>query len=180
MSYHHPPPPPSYCGYCGGPLTERWVEAEGRQRLVCPQGHISYLNPKVIVSVIVEEEGKVLLLRRAIEPRRGYWTFPGGYMEIDESVEECARRESREETGLELELLGLVGIFSRPAPDGPGIVSIVFRGRIVGGKLRPGHEVLEARFVPTDAIPWDELAYDTTRQALESYLAQRGSPIVRP
>jgi ADP-ribose pyrophosphatase YjhB (NUDIX family) len=180
VTYHQPPPPPRYCGYCGAPLSERWVEAEERLRLVCPQGHISYLNPKVIVSVIVEEEGKVLLLRRAIEPRRGYWTFPGGYMEIDESVEECARRESREETGLELELAGLVGIFSRPAPQGPGIVSIVFRGRIVGGELTPGHEVLEARFVPLEAIPWEELAYDTTRQALAAYLAQRGSPLPRP
>ncbi len=122
----------------------------------------------------------MLLLRRGIEPRRGYWTFPGGYMEIDESVEECALRESREETGLELELLGLVGIFSRPAPQGPGIVAIVLRGQISSGRLRPNHEVLEARFVPLDAIPWDELAYDTTRQALESYLAQRGSPIARP
>lgn len=179
MSYHHPPPLPRFCPYCAGPLTERWVEAEERPRLVCPQGHITYLNPKVIVSVIVEEDDRVLLLRRGIEPRRGYWTFPGGYMEIDESVEECALRESREETGLEMELLGLVGIFSRPAPAGPGIVSIVFRGRVRGGQLRPNHEVLEARFVPTDAIPWQELAYDTTRQALEAYLAQRQSSLSR-
>jgi len=174
MSYHFPPPKPAYCPYCGLPLEEKLVPEEGRERLVCPRGHIFYLNPKVIVSVIAEREGKVLLLRRAIEPRRGYWTIPGGYMEIDESVEECALRETQEETGLAVELLGLVGIFSRPAPDGPGIVVIVFRGRAGTGKPQPGTEVLETRFFAPHEIPWGELAYDTTRLALESYLAQRG------
>jgi ADP-ribose pyrophosphatase YjhB (NUDIX family) len=174
MSYHFPPPKPAYCPYCGLPLEEKLVPEEGRERLVCPQGHIFYLNPKVIVSVIAEREGKVLLLRRAIEPRRGYWTIPGGYMELDESVEECALRETQEETGLPVELLGLVGIFSRPAPEGPGIVAIVFRGRVGTGKPQPGTEVLEARFFAPHEIPWEELAYDTTRQALKAYLAQRG------
>jgi ADP-ribose pyrophosphatase YjhB (NUDIX family) len=173
MAFHHPPPPPRFCPLCGSPLAERWLDTEERERLVCPQGHIYYLNPKLIVSVIVERDGRVLLLRRAIEPRRGYWTFPGGYMEIDESVEECVLRETREEAGITVELEGLVGIFSRPAPEGPGIVSIVFRGRLQEGEPGPSREVLEARFFAPDELPWDELAYDTTRWALEAYLQQR-------
>ncbi len=162
-----------HCPHCGAPLVLRLLPSEDRPRLVCDRGHILYVNPKVIVGVIPERRGRVLLMRRAIEPRYGAWTFPGGFMEIDETVEECAVREAPEEGGVEVRLRGLVGVYSRPAPDGPGIVSIVYRGRIASGEVDVGREALEARWFRPEEIPWDELAYETTRWALRDSLKSR-------
>jgi len=107
---------PRFCHQCGGPLRERLVEAEDRPRLVCDQcGFIHYVNPKIVVGAIPERAGRVLLMRRGIEPRYGAWTFPGGFMEIDETAEEAALREAEEEVGLSLKLGRLLGIYSRPA-----------------------------------------------------------------
>ena len=160
-----------YCPRCGAPLVVRLIPTEDRPRLMCDRGHILYVNPKMVVGVIPEHRGRILLIRRAIEPRYGSWTFPGGFIEIDESVEECAAREAREETGAEVEVLGLVGVYSKPAPHGPGIVSIVYRGRVKSAKLDPGREALEAKWFDPEDIPWDELAYDTTRWALRDWVA---------
>jgi len=113
-------------------------------------------------------------MRRGIEPRYGFWTYPGGYMEIDESVEECAVREAEEEIGVKVEIRGLVGVYSRPGPHGPGIVSIVFRGETMDEKATPGREALEARWFEAEDIPWDDLAYDTTRWALRDWTEARG------
>ena len=148
----------------------RLLESEDRPRLVCDRGHILYVNPKLVVGVIPERRGRVLLLRRAIEPRYGAWTFPGGFMEIDESVEEAAAREAHEETGVRVRVLELVGVYSRPGPLGPGIVSIVYRGRVAAGRPQPGREALETRWFAPEAIPWTELAYETTQWALSDWL----------
>ncbi|MBI1885635.1 MAG: NUDIX hydrolase [Chloroflexi bacterium] len=164
---------PRFCPACGDALNQQLLPSEERPRLVCPQGHILYVNPKIIVGVIPERRGKLLLMRRAIEPRHGFWTFPGGFMEIDESVEECAAREALEETGVTVRIDGLVGVYSRPGPAGPGIVSIVYRGKVTGGPISPGREALEVRwFVPSE-IPWDGLAYETTRWALRDWLESK-------
>lgn len=162
-----------YCPACGAPLVARLIPTEDRPRLMCDRGHILYVNPKMIVGVIPERRGRILLMRRAIEPRYGAWTFPGGFLEIDETVEECAAREAREETGAEVEVLDIVGVYSKPAPHGPGIVSIVYRGRVKKARLSPGREALEARWFEPEEIPWDELAYDTTRWALREWVARR-------
>jgi len=156
-----------YCPRCGAPLAVRLIPTEDRPRLTCDRGHILYVNPKLIIGVIPERQGRILLLRRAIEPRYGYWTFPGGFMEIDESVEECAAREAHEETGVHVRVLDLVGVYSRP---GPGIVSIVFRGRVATGRPQAGREALETRWFRPEEIPWDELAYETTRWALSAWM----------
>ncbi|MCH7998129.1 MAG: NUDIX hydrolase [Chloroflexi bacterium] len=171
-----PPAPgedPQYCPNCAAPLVLRPLPTEDRPRLVCDRGHILYVNPKLIVGVIPERRGRILLMRRAIEPRYGAWTFPGGFMEIDETAEECAAREAQEEVGIQVSIGKLVGVYSRPAPHTPGIVSIVYRGRITGGEVKPGREALEARWFRPEDIPWDELAYETTNWALRDWLKGR-------
>ena len=171
------PPAPGedhqYCPACAAPLVLRLLPSEDRPRLVCDRGHILYVNPKVIVGVIPERRGRILLMRRAIEPRYGAWTFPGGFMEIDETAEECAAREAQEEVGVEVRITELVGVYSRPTPQAPGIVSIVYRGRITSGEVNPGREALEARWFRPDDIPWNELAYETTNWALRDWLNAR-------
>ena len=162
-----------YCPHCRDNLVLRLLPSEDRPRLVCDRGHILYVNPKVIVGVIPERSGRILLMRRATEPRYGAWTFPGGFMEIDETAEECAAREAQEEVGVEVRITELVGVYSRPTPQAPGIVSIVYRGRITGGEVNPGREALEARWFRPEEIPWDELAYETTNWALRDWLKAR-------
>jgi ADP-ribose pyrophosphatase YjhB (NUDIX family) len=159
-----------YCPRCGAPLIVRLLPSEDRPRLVCDRGHILYVNPKLVVGVIPERRGKVLLMRRAIEPRHGFWTFPGGFLEVDESVEECAAREAKEETGADVRVDRVLGVYSRPAI---GIVSIVYCGHVASAKLDPGREALEARWFDPEDIPWDDLAYDTTRWALRDWVEQR-------
>ena len=161
-----------YCPHCAAPLVYRLLPSEDRPRLVCDRGHILYVNPKLVVNVIVERRGRLLLMRRAIEPRYGAWTMPGGFLEIDESVEECAAREALEETGVKVSIVDIVGVYSKPTPEGPGIVSIVFRGR-ASGRASPGREALEVRWFRPEEIPWEELAYDTTRWALRDWLKGR-------
>ncbi|HEU4760373.1 MAG TPA: NUDIX hydrolase [Dehalococcoidia bacterium] len=162
-----------YCPYCAAPLAMRLLPSEDRPRLVCDRGHVLYVNPKLVVHVVAERGGRVLLMRRAIEPRLGAWTLPGGFMEIDETAEECAVREAQEEVGVAVRIVGLLGVYCRPAPDGPGIVSMVYRGRVSRGRAAPGREALEARWFRPEEVPWEELAYDTTRDALRDWLARR-------
>ena len=160
-----------YCPYCAAPLVLRLIESEDRPRLMCDRGHILYVNPKLVVGVIPERRGRILLLRRAIPPRHGFWTFPGGFMEVDESVEDAAAREAHEEVGVHVRVLDLVGVYSRP---GPGIVSIVFRGTVATGRPQAGREALETRWFRPRDIPWEDLAYDTTRWALADWAESRG------
>ena len=159
-----------YCPSCGAPLIVRLLPTEDRPRLVCDRGHILYVNPKLVAGVIPVRRGKILLMRRAIEPRIGFWTYPGGFLELDETVEECAAREAQEETGVNVRIDDVVGVYSRPEI---GIVSIVFRGRAASGKVEPGWEALEARWFDPEDLPWDDLAYDTTRWALRDWVEQR-------
>jgi ADP-ribose pyrophosphatase YjhB (NUDIX family) len=169
--------PPRFCPNCGGHLSERLLETEERPRLVCDQcQRIVYLNPKVVAGVIIERSGRLLLLRRAIEPRRGTWTFPAGYMEIDETAEEAAVRETEEEVGLKVNLGPLVGVYSRPAPESPGILTVIFKSRRVTGRAKTGHEALETRWFAPDDIPWDELSFPTTHSALRDWLRDSRRP----
>ncbi|HUF54795.1 MAG TPA: NUDIX hydrolase [Dehalococcoidia bacterium] len=161
-----------YCPRCGAPLVVRLIETEDRPRLICDRGHIHYINPVLVVGVIPERDGRTLLMRRAIEPRLGAWAFPGGFMEIDETVEEAAAREVMEEVGVQVEIENIIGVYSRPGPaPGPGIVSLVFRGLSASGDAQPGREALEARWFTPEEIPWDELAYETTHWALKDWVA---------
>lgn len=162
-------PVPIYCQRCGHYLVERYVEDEHRTRLQCEScAFVHYINPRVVTSIIVERNGRVLLQRRAMEPGRGLWTFPGGFLEVGETTEAGALRETKEEVGLDVTLCGLLGAYTRPQP---GIVLIVYRGSSESGEAIVGDsESLEVRWFSADEIPWSELAFETTEAALHDWL----------
>ena len=164
---------PNYCQQCGGNLTERFVAAENRQRHQCAScGFTHYQNPRVIAAVVVEYEGRLLLQQRAMEPGRGGWTFPGGFLEIGETPATGARREAREEVGLDVTLGGLLGVYTRPDV---GIVMVVYEGVAASAAAYVADaESLAVHWYAVDEIPWAELAFDTTEQALRDWLGARG------
>jgi ADP-ribose pyrophosphatase YjhB (NUDIX family) len=159
----------SYCGRCGGPLEARVLKPSEPARLVCTAcGYVHYVDPKVAVgTIIADERGHVVLVRRAIHPGYGKWVFPGGFIDRGETVEAAALREAREECGLHVELGPLVDIYSYP---GVAVIVIVYSAMVVGGALACDDESLEARFFHADEIPWDELAFQSTREALTAFL----------
>jgi ADP-ribose pyrophosphatase YjhB (NUDIX family) len=161
------PAAPRYCLACGRGLQPRFLPAEGRERLVC-EGceRVHYRNPLVVASTILERERRTLLLRRANPPRAGTWVFPGGYVELGETVEQAALRECLEETGVRARLDVLLGVYSRP---GPGVVLVVYRASVATGEPRPAHEATEVAWFAPAEIPWSELAFDTTEAALRDW-----------
>jgi ADP-ribose pyrophosphatase YjhB (NUDIX family) len=159
---------PRYCPACGQPVSQRVLEADHRPRLVCPNGHVTWRNPRLVVGTLPLRGGRVFLARRAIEPGMGLWTYPGGFLELGESAQEGARRETEEETQLKVELGRLIGVYSRPAV---GQVTLIFEASVVGGDALPGVESLEVRDFGPDDIPWDELAFTTAESALRDWIA---------
>jgi ADP-ribose pyrophosphatase YjhB (NUDIX family) len=159
--------PPRFCPGCGEPLEQRFVAAEERERLVCTAcGEIHYINPKVVAGVVPAQDGRVWLLRRAIQPRLGAWTFPAGFMEMGETVEQAARRETFEELHMEVRITKLLNIYSRPSSP---TVLIVYLADALSDPTG-GSEALEfARFKP-DEIPWRSLAFWNTEAALRDWV----------
>lgn len=168
----------NHCSRCGARLQLGPLPGEDRERLACRScGYVAYVNPRLVVtSLPVTEAGEVMLLRRGIEPGRGLWAQPGGFMEIDETVEEGAVRETLEETGLVVEPREIVGLYTRPEA---AIVVIAFVARIVGGAPTPTHEALEIRPFAPEAIPWPEIAFRTTEWALRDWV-RRVRPDLEP
>ncbi len=161
-----------FCPMCRVEFERRVLKTGEPERLVCPSCRfVLYLDPKVAAGTIVRlEDERVLLLRRAIEPGYGKWVFPGGYVDRGEVVEEAAIREAREEAGLVVRLDGLVGIYSYPRRTP---IVVVFSAHVTSGELRTDEESLEAcAFAPRD-IPWADLAFPSTREALRDYLEGR-------
>ena len=162
-----------FCPLCATALTRAPVPPDQREQAVCPGCRfVFYLNPKVVAGTIPEQDGRILLTRRAIHPAHGKWTFPGGYVDYGEVVEAAAVRETFEETGMHVALGGLVGVYSYQ--DSP-VVIVVYRARVTGGELTTCHENDCVEWVEPDAIPWEELAFPSTRAALGDYLKSRGS-----
>lgn len=156
---------PRFCIACGAALEPR--EVEGRSRLVCSAcDRVSYENPVPAAAAVVRRGQQILLVRRAIEPRRGSWGLPAGYQEIDESPETTAVREVREETGLLVRVTGLLDVL--PTLDDPRKRSllIVYRAEEVGGDLLPGSDCDEVGFLRLDELP-DDLAFHNDRMILE-------------
>lgn len=159
---------PRFCPACGRPVEARTLEADHWPRLVCPEGHVTWRNPRVVVGTLPIEGGRVYLGRRAIEPALGRWGNPSGFLELGESTQEGARRETEEETELRVEIGRLIGVYSRPQV---GIVTIAYEATVVGGRPEPAAETSELRAFAPDEIPWDEIAFTTAESALRDWVA---------
>jgi len=158
-----------FCPSCAGALATRSLKAGDPDRLVCDGcGFVFYLDPKVAVgTIIMTKDSRLVLVRRAIEPGYGLWVFPGGFVDRGEEVPKAAMREAREESGLEVRLDGLVNIYSYPDA---AVIVIVYAATALGGELCGDDECLEARLFKPDELPWDDLAFRSTREALRDYL----------
>jgi 8-oxo-dGTP diphosphatase len=156
---------------CGSPLEPRVLKITEPKRLVCTNtscGFVFYLDPKIAVGTIIRMAGgKIVLVKRAIEPGYGRWVFPGGYVDRGEEVTLAAVREAREEAGLEVRLDHLINIYSYA---GRAPVIIVYAATMISGELAVDDEGLEAREFDLDQIPWDELAFRSTHEALRDYI----------
>lgn len=161
---------PRFCPACGRPVSLRAVEGDRLRRLVCPAGHVTWRNPRIVVGTLPVEGGRVYLARRAIEPGLGRWSYPGGFLELGEAAQEGARRETEEETELRVEIGALIGVYSRPHA---GVVTIIYEATVVGGRPEPGAETIEVRAFDPDEIPWDELAFTTIESALRDWVASQ-------
>lgn len=133
-------------------------------------GQVHYSNPRMVVGSIPEQDGRVLLCRRAIEPRRGCWTLPAGYLESGEAVEQAVERETREETGARIELGGPFSLISVPRVNQ---VNLYYRATLVELSSPPGPETLEVRLFPAAEMPWDALAFGTVKLTLQRWIARR-------
>jgi 8-oxo-dGTP diphosphatase len=157
-----------FCARCGGKLSPRAMKQGEPNRLVCEDcGFIFYLDPKVAACTICMVDGGIVLARRGIEPELGKWVFPGGFVDRGEAVTAAAVRETHEEVNLRVTLLGILDAYSFPGSD---IVVIVYAADVVGGELKACDECVEVRTFAPEAIPWDELAFPSTRAALRDYL----------
>lgn len=161
-----------YCRRCGHPVVYRVPDDGDRiERAVCPTcGEIHYVNPLIVVGTVPCLEDRLLLCRRAIEPRAGTWTLPAGFMELDETMAAGAKRETAEETGASVEMGPLFSALSVPHA---GQVHFFYRATLMGSRLAPGPETLEARLFSEAEIPWDELAFASVRRTLEYFFADR-------
>jgi len=175
MTSHMPPTDPAYrfCPMCAGDLTKRIVEVhDPRERLVCTRcGFIFYIDPKVAVGTIVRGDEGFLLLKRSIEPGYGKWTFPGGYVDRGETLEQAAVRETLEETGVTVTLGGLLRVYSYPHRS---IILIVFQATASAGEARVTPESLDVRWYPPSRIPWGDLAFPSTRSSMRDYFQGHG------
>lgn len=161
-----------------GPSIRAVPDGDTRERLICGDcGFVHYDNPKIVVGTVAIWDGRVLMCKRAIEPARGRWTIPAGYMELGETAEQGAAREALEEACARLEMGPLIGVYSIPRI---GQVQLIYRARLVDGAFAAGAESLDAALYAWDEIPWDEIAFPTVRWALEDWRATRGEDAVVP
>ena len=153
-------------------LVRRIPEGDDRERLVCPDcNFVAYENPKVVVGSIVAEGDRVLLCRRAIEPRAGFWTTPAGYMEMGETAIEGAQREAWEEARARIAIDGVLAVYSLARL---GQVQVIFRARWAEPGYEAGPESLEVKKFSWNEIPWDNIAFPSVRWALNSWYDSRG------
>jgi ADP-ribose pyrophosphatase YjhB (NUDIX family) len=160
-----------FCSACGGPVELKRPAGDTLDRYVCSNcGEIHYRNPKVVVGAVSTWQDRVLLCRRAIEPRAGFWAIPAGYLELGESTEEGARRETLEEACAQIEIMGLLAVYNVVRI---GQVQLFYRARLLSPKVAAGVETLELGLFEWPAIPWDELAFPSVRWVLQRAFERR-------
>ncbi len=161
-----------------GPVARRIPPGEDRERLVCDScGFINYVNPKIVVGAVALWGDRILLCRRAIEPRDGWWTLPAGYMEERETTIEGAQREAWEEARARIEIDALIGVYNIPRISQ---VQMIYRARLLSPDVSAGPESREVGLFEWDEIPWDELAFPSVRWALGHWRETRGLPAFPP
>ena len=164
----HHDPEFHFCPICGGEVETRVLKGNEPSRPVCLVcGHIHYLDPKVVACAIVEDHGKIVLVKRGINPQRGKWVLPGGYVDRGEEVDKAAIRETFEECGIKVEIVNLVGVYSYA---GQLPVVIVYVAHFLSGDLVPRDETIEARLFSEEEIPWKDLGFQSTVDALRDYM----------
>jgi ADP-ribose pyrophosphatase YjhB (NUDIX family) len=162
-----------FCSNCGSPVVKRVPPGDTLARWVCDHcGEIHYQNPRLVVGAIPEYEGQLLLCRRAIEPRYGYWTLPAGFMENDETTAQAALRETLEEAGARVELGPPFSMISVPRVNQ---VHLFYRARVLELGFKPGEESLEVALWEEGKIPWQEIAFRTVGLTLRHWFADRGN-----
>ncbi|TDI37178.1 MAG: NUDIX domain-containing protein [Acidobacteria bacterium] len=162
------PPEFRYCPKCGNELVIKRLKHHEPERMVCKAcDFIFFQDPKVAAGTVFESDGGLVLLRRAIEPAYGKWVFPGGFVDRGERVPDAAIRETREEASVDVTIRELIDVYSYA---GSPIVVIVYAAEICGGELRAADETLEAKVFEPSAIPWDELAFRSTTEAVTAYI----------
>jgi ADP-ribose pyrophosphatase YjhB (NUDIX family) len=161
-----------FCANCGAPVSRRVPPGDSLPRDVCDAcGSIHYVNPKLVLGAIPEWEGRLLLCRRAIEPRYGYWTLPAGFMENDETAAEAALRETLEEAGARVELQEPFSMISVPYVNQ---VHVFYRARLLDLEFKPGVESLEVALFEEAQMPWKQIAFRTVGLTLRHWFADRG------
>ena len=159
----------NYCSQCGQPVTLKIPVDDNRERFVCDHcGYVHYQNPNNVCGAILTQGDRVLLCKRAIEPRYGRWTLPAGFMENNETVAEAAAREAMEEANARAGHLSLFGIFSMPYISQ---VYLMFHGQLVSDRISAGQESLEVGMFSENQIPWEELAFPVVTHSLKLYFA---------
>jgi ADP-ribose pyrophosphatase YjhB (NUDIX family) len=162
-----------FCCYCSSAVVSRVPPGDSLPRWVCDEcGEIHYQNPKLVLGTIPEHGERILLCRRAIEPRYGYWTLPAGFMEMEETTSEGAARETLEEAGARVEIQSLFTLLNVPHVHQ---VHLFYLARLLDIEVDPGEESLEVKLFEESEIPWDEIAFPTVGQTLRFFFADRAA-----
>jgi len=161
-----------------GPTVRAIPPGDDRERLTCPDcGFIAYENPKMVAGSVVSVDGRIMLCRRAIEPRHGYWTLPAGFLELHETPEEGAKREAWEEARARIAIDALLAVYSVPRISQ---VQLIYRATLAEPGFEAGPESLEVALFDWADIPWGELAFPSVKWALDEYRARLGQDVFAP